>query len=734
MRYAKKKPAQSFTAALINTLQANRNRFVAANNGGIVGGLESAATDDTSAAVLDTIDGNVDVAQQVVQEAGAEANVPAEELVPVTERSDDEVGEQPVVTEAALESLAIISSALNDLAGYRKAGMGKAPAAGLHVHTGAVGALEAFGGNNTDFQKFTVESQALAFETAKQTPFASAFYPIVVLTPAEVNFEATVRRISTTPGWTHSGKGDVIKPVKNNLLEAFRDKSILANGSTTLVPRLRSSGADANADKFVAGVTRNVVIPGVTDNAVSGFLKVNNEVNLLGVSTDPTLLSKGIYTESDRLEPGIRLDSLLVEVTDTTANKTSLIELKVGNAPGNNFIARHSGHQDNMMLSLRTVVGGLTKATKDVAGVAAEAFVGLAAGQVMALSVEVSGDLNLETSNSKIIAAPGAVKIASVLQNGSVVPAPTNLEFAILGYSYGENARRTNATRRTRGPLIDVDYLSEVFQVVTHPAITVQKPHASAVRAMGEQITVETLISCVNVYIDNLCADKLLSYAETLDAFTASMKQGDIKTADIYTPGSIEGIARYNVTPTFVNIELDVSASLGNLTSSQKLEDINSLIAGVIQSQMADIDVRSGYSIYLRAVKGNGAKPRIGIVTDPYTGQYISRIGEPRTFGPNYDATVTTNWLPEFNDYIYATFISGSTSGYDATGFGNLLYIPELAGEVPVNRDGANVLELGVAPTVRPINNLPILLRINVKNLEKAVKERTVISNKPVQP
>ncbi len=728
MSKLKTRQSASIAGALVSRLKTRKSQS---------GYVFSGATDSLASKIAsleslsdEVLEGEVQPAAQaaegelseVVQEVAADMDVEAS--------TPEEAAEKLGVTEAGLEAAAIVAMAGHNLQAFHSASRrGTAPAAGIPVvglsaggaagSAGSIGysvGIEAFdqaiAGNHFE------ESIAYNLQAARQDEFGEAFFKTMVVGPDQAYFIATAERLSVFSGFSHKLDGKVISAGKRNILDGYRDASLMVNEGTDLVPSVDAS----NTASFVptAKVPHSVRVIDNT-NVTTGALVFGKKIDLLGVSSHPGLIAAGLMNQTDSIDPRVELSKVYVEVSDGT--NTDVIELNAAFMPNRQFLKTQFGAGNDSALRFRSSSFIVDAATLDVAnGSTSQVFAGLATNKLF-LEVQVNGDLNLETGTTEMNAI---VRIARMLDvDGAEVAVPAGLAsvtFAPLGYKL--SARRTNANRRSVGQLLDRDIFQEAYEIGLLAPISAQK--AVAPYADSGSV-VQQLITATHIRVSNAAVTTLLNYAEALAAYTSAVQQGAL-TSDIYSGNGLEGMARFFLTPYFKKITVDLNDVIANISTKDKLKDVQGFFTSLVQEAAAAALQGSGYLPALRSVSGNmSAKPTLAIGTDQYLPTFMFLQGDDRTAGVGFDYKLVSTPDTRMYGKIFLTFVT-SGEGYQPLSFGNMLWRPELVSEIPVSRTGTQVNETMVQPAFRHIVNLPILVQIEVEGLAEVIKSRLLVN------
>lgn len=641
----------------------------------------------------------------------------------------DLAGEAEIgVTAAGLEAATIAAFATANPREYAMAARNARPSMeGITVHGALAGyddlaaatpALEAF--DNADLSKFAAHSIAYNLLAPRQDDFAAKFFPLIVQTPDQAYFRAEIRRVSVYQGAFHQLSGERTNFQKRNLVEAFRDPSVLENKATLMVPYF-AAGDTANNSRFVDVAvipTWNEDLDGVA--VATGALRFNQgEISFLGLAQHPGILSQGAFDQGDKIDTNVRLKNIFVKVKKGADE--SIISFDVSGMSSAQFGAAQNAHALQTRVNFRTSDLAVTSATTDIAGAAVPALAGLTGNAVARLKMKVDGDLHLEFGNIDLSAGFATVDslfnaagVSQVVAGNAML---SGLTFELVGYTL--DARRTNSNRRSRGNLLDRDVYHENYHVGLLPPIVVQRSQLDD----STENDVDALVSTTHLLASNLAVTTVLAYAETLKSVRAGIQVG--LTADV-SGGSLQGIARTMLTAYYKEDVIDLDDVLNNLTSSDKVDDIRGYMTARLANDAYEMAQNSGYVAAMKLINGaSEAKPCVLIGCDQVLENYIMIPGDDRTFGPGFDFEVVTTQDMRFYDTIVMTFHDKGAKDFAPLNFGNCIWIPELVATLPTARGGSNLNETMVQPRFRHICNLPIMVKYKVLNLDKVIKNRT---------
>ena len=728
MSKLKNKNQFNATAALVQTLKQSRQ-----TRGGFGGSsdlvkslvsLESLEDEGRLAAVQDA----GDLVESNLGDDLVEATAMTGQTVKTPEEAMDVAG----ITAAGMEAASIIAMAAASPVEYATALRRQASVEGMRLFdvgsSGAHGtvsfsqpAMEAFDTNSIN--KFSEHSIAYNMSAPRQDQFGEAFFPTIVLTPDQTYFKAIIDRVMVYQGAVHKLDGDIAKFEKRHLLDAYRNPAILKNDATVLVPYRMED--DSNAQWFVDEALVPVVDRVVDKTIVpTAPLKINAPTfDLLGVSSHPGLIAANVMDQSDAIDANVRLANLYVLV-DNGAADPQVVKFDVSKLPLNQFIKSAEGMSKDSTLRFHNRSLTIKGDTKDVTGADVDAFAALAAaGLTVKLETELDGRLSLERGDLRVKGSDVSVFriFDSEGQQLGSSPALADLTFTVIGYDL--DARRTNSNRRSRGLLLDNDIYEEAYLVGLLPPMSIQTP--TAPYKVGSEV--KSLVDATHVAIANSAVTTLLNYADQLKAYVDGTLAAN-SSGETLAGGDIEGIGRLLVTAHYEEHEVDLVAMVANISTKDKLKDIQGQFISLIQEIGYRMLQLTGYRPALEVTKSSGAaKPTLLIGTDTVLPAFMQIQGDDRISGILMDHEIVSSPDSRMFGHIFITYKAGG-EGFQPLNFGNFMWIPELVSSIPVNRSGATVEETMVQPRYRHICNLPIMAKIVVKGLDRVVKERLLVN------
>lgn len=566
---------------------------------------------------------------------------------------------------------------------------------------------------------------------ARQDEFGEAFYPTVVVTPDQNGVAISIRKIQVYHEVRHSLSGKPTDFSRRNLLDAVIDASILSEPMTAAVPYFVTGDLVNNANFCPDVAPYDVNTNGVTFKTAP--LKPAIDINLLGLSQNPGVSPTGQFDSFDSLDHRLVLKAVYLKVDNGT--DVSIIKIDTTDLPRTSYLKTLEGQDREVNLTFSNDDVPLTGTTKDILNVNAAALAYLAAparaNWIVRLKLSASGRgfLNFGT----VSFTPASVTIGSVWNNISAgnqaeIVDPTELNnlrtalgtMTIVGYDLG--AARSNLNRRTMGLIIDTVEYNEIHTVPLGSPITANTP----VTQTKTSTDITAPITAARIRNSNNAVTKLQQYASQLAALKLSY--------DRKTPvPNIQGIARHVLRPYYEFKQFDAVNAVNSIKSQDRAVDLSAALINRLREMIYRMVRESGYQPALDSESNHtGEKPIVLIGTDPVIQRHLIIPGDDRLASIGYESQVVTSMDQRVYGKIYVTITRANQKGPDPLCFGFMAWMPELATTVQITRNGSTTVENTVQPRAVHVNTLPLLLELDVTNLEEAIGDRVPVPFKTV--
>lgn len=590
-------------------------------------------------------------------------------------------------------------------------------------------ALEAY--DERENRNATTYSTAYNMMASRQNEFAEMFFPTVVVTPDQVGFNVSLRITSVLSDIRRGIEGNATNFNKQNIIQAVIDPEIFTSDQTEVIPVYR----DEAADKFVdPALVRPYEVLVDTETVMTAPLKMGKKLGLIDISQTEALLKTGLMDVTDALDSSVHLKKLYLKLEGEVngAKVTEVFAFKTDRLPTAVWNHAVQGNYREMHLAFRSDDLMVSKNTKTVGGAASQLLPALLGDNQARLSVGVAGQINLETSETRVWADTVFVSkildddnVSLPLASGSGKIVADAFEASTL-IAYDLKSYRTNSNRRQRGQLLDTTFYNQIYTVPVRAPLSIPRPQTNGDENDASDLA--SLITATHIKMNNAAIDTLLEAADFLDEF--------IREKDTFaTAPAILGLARWLVTPHFRKATLDVRNVVQSLNSSERFNDIQQAMVGVLRDYVFNAYRDSGWQAAADALAGgNGGKPKILIGTDPVIARYLTVSGDNRLLGTDeFKVQVETTLNKRMKGKLIISFGQEGKEGTpNPMHFGNFAWKSELALVLPTYRNGANSKELTVTPSFLHIVNLPIMIVLDVVGLSEVATGKVAIPTQEV--
>lgn len=555
---------------------------------------------------------------------------------------------------------------------------------------------------------------------SRQDEFGETFFPTIMVNSAEVGLVISIKLFYVYNDFKRSVTGALANYGRVNVIRAYADAEVLKNEMTRAIPVLRTGGgADDNTDKFapVTEVPAWTVELGAGQSVTTTAIRVDQRIDLLGLSQTNELLNSGLMGPTDALDAFAKLETIYLRLTNGT--DTDVIPVSVEHLPGALFTYSVQGNSRRMVLNLDSDGIVLDNTTLTATGSAPVLLTELATHKAR-IQVSMSGSIVLDKAEG--IFNRGTVSLTTLRNNagqlvvGSVADDLAdklkNVEIAYVTYT----AFRANSNIRQRGQLLDNQTTYQVVQVPYRSPISVLAP----VMGVNQEDTsaVQTLVTVTGIRISNDAVTTLQRAATNLRGYKAVAKpNGELP--------ELTDIGHYYVKPTFFSELVNLEATVDSRVSHERLKDIRASLVEKIRFYANEMYRNSEYQAASMVLTGNvGFKPTVIVGTDPVIANYLQSDGELRALGEQFDLKVVSTMDARVKGKMYITFAvmdSNRNTSINPLNSGNMLYAAEIVSNLNVARDGQTSNETMVTPRYLHIWNLPVMTELTVTGLPAVV-------------
>ena len=566
----------------------------------------------------------------------------------------------------------------------------------------------------------------------KQSKAAELFFPTISLDSNQTNYTIDVHlsTVFTSKEYELSGKGDIYREQKH-IIKALRKASILKSDFTEIIPVYR---AGVNEDNFVD--TGILPVKQITtdygERVPTSLLKVGETIRVLALAQTDRMIGLGMQDDTDQISSNPRLKTLGLKV----GNDVVLFE-NLQYHQASQFTYTPTGDREGIQLFYKvnthlvnenTVGAKSNTLPTELQALKDKKLEALLAFQVSGEANTDLGTVSLSPANVTVTALRNAdTKEPVDMNDAQYKPLIDALKAtAIVGYEI--DATRTNSNIREHGMLLDDRVQRIIYGVKLHSPIAVRRPFDEKGDVTDSQ-RVDSLIKTTFIRRTNAAItaiydilNMLLTYPQKLDS-TQPFSYSAV------------GVGQFFARPYVKDVALDIYQTVQSMQTNDRLNNVSSVITNFLLAEATQAYTSSELAAAYEATDmgGSAFRPHVIAIADVYTSKFIFREGDARTLGDGFDFTLeecSDDRLVDGNKdgEVGTVFMS---FGVPKTGslsvplwFGNCLDKREIPRIVSRARGSKYQHEVMVQPWFSHICHLPVLVRIRVVGLKRAVQER----------
>jgi hypothetical protein len=652
--------------------------------------------------------------------------------------------ERRYITENQLRAASLAAIAASDVTAFKKAlrnvakevvsnednvinvsGRFDGPAGAVQVfqdHTG----LENY--NEKSQRDYRVVTVGYNLEASRQDEFSERLYQTTVINPVEGGVVQVLPYIEVMKDSYHAVSGQKYATDGVNMVEAYRDPSILDDDCTALIPAITKGGADDNTKYFMLETlfTPETVVNEQNMSFLTAPLRPGTRFDMMGISNANTLIAKGMLDISDTIDPSGRLKALYVKFENAT--DAEIVRFKTDRLPTAVFQPALVGDTRLSKLDFSTVDLVLDATTKAFTGVDLTSIFGTAAapgGFLNGYTARVAINFNGSVSTSKGDASYGTSFIeidrlystatgAEVSVDSGAGKTAVDALGALTVVGYELDTRFTNTNRRQRGHLLQTRAIQFRHPIPMHAPVTL--PLSTMDGDTGPGDVVKALTVNTNIRNSNNAVKTLLNYV-------AQLKEVVGAGYDRPKFGAVEGALSIMMRPTYREGTLHLPDHIDTLKSQDRWQDVCSTILnfakGILFPAYRDSNIEAAF----RVISGNqDEKPMFIFATDKEIGNYLMTQGDDRTLGAilEYDLVTTNNEL--FDGKLVIVPTRKNPTENDILSFGQFFYVSTVIADLPISRGGHQVTrEIAAIPFNLHVNNIPFAIDLTITGLEEVM-------------
>lgn len=553
--------------------------------------------------------------------------------------------------------------------------------------------------------------------SSRQDAFAEAMYRTTLINPQEGGAVQIVPYVAVMKDRFHQITGAKLDNQEVNLVDAYRDPTILEDESIALIPAI-ATGSNGNEAEFVdaADVAPVSKVDDRGNSYETAPLKFGRKVNLIGISNANQLIAAGVMTIEDTIDPAGALKNIYVKVGGDGTEDARVVKFGVERTPTATFLPKLTGDTRLAAVSFETDRLKVSGETRSVDGANMSAFTTMeASGLRVELSIKVDGTISLSRGQTQFIT--GGVSVEAIYnEDGDRIDMSTGAGAALVAQlgeleaiGYDLNARFTNSNRRQRGQLLQTRAVQFRHPIWMHSPITLP---LSTLDEQGPGEVAKALTVANDIRNSANAVTAALNYV-------AQLKEVATGESSIAQFGDVEGALSIMMRPTYRHHTLDfTNKSLDSIRSGDRWDDVTSAILNTIKGLLFPAYRDSNIESVFQTVSGNiNEKPKFLICTDREIANYLQQVGDNRTLGGylEYDVVATNNQKMDGKILVIPTRANPSEN--DILSWGQFFFVPPIVGDLPISRNGQVSREICAIPFNRHVNNIPFAIEIDVIGL-----------------
>lgn len=589
------------------------------------------------------------------------------------------------------------------------------PHGSLPVFKNGVG-LENY--NEKSQRDYRVVTVAYNLGSPVQDEFAERVYPTTIVNPIEGGVVQILPYISIMKDVSHQVSGTKLENQEVNMVEAYRDPSILDDSSTLLIPAIAPDNSNVQFFADPALLPPTTIVNDQNLSITTAPLKPGIKIDLMGNSNANLLINKGQLDIGDTIDPAGRLKFLYVQF-----DEGKVLKFKVDRMPTSVLQASLVGDTRDAQLIFRTedlAVNG-DKKTVDDATTAIIQDLG-ARKWTLRLSCTFTGHISLSKGDSRF--SDGGIEVDEILDEnkrrvdlksgqGKVIADALNAVLKVVGYDL--DLRFTNTNRRQRGHLLQTRAVQFRHPIPMHAPVTLLR---STMDNEGPGEVVKALTVNTNLRNSNNAVTRLLNYA-------AQLRETTNQGYDRPKFGAVEGALSIMMRPTYRYGKLHLPDVIDTLTSKDRWQDVCSAILNFVKGMLFPAYRDSNIEAAFRVISGNQEeRPMFLFLADKEISNYLMTQGDDRTLGAvlEYDLVCTNNELWDGKLMVIPTRKNPQEN--DILSFGQFYYVPTIIADLPIARTGTQISqEIAAVPFNLHVNNIPFVIEIDVTGFQEVMGE-----------
>lgn len=573
--------------------------------------------------------------------------------------------------------------------------------------------LDMEGFDNFKFENFRASAIISNALNAMTNSFEDTFFKPVMISPAEQGADVLIRIPYVFNSKQRSNNGDAFEPEHKLVIDAYRDRTILANTGNKAVPNVAVIDANYVADPADVP-NRQFVLNSTTVD--SRPLVFGQNVDMLGGSGHAGLPGATTQTEQDTLSPTADLGDLYVKVSHGVDSVVAIIDTRP--LTGSLFLPGQVGDNQQLVLNMdaianikSTTITADNSTAIDVAGINGDLGQAVTDEWTVAIQVKLAGQFwprrgNIEVNTQS--ATPVQIvkafdKDGNEATAAQVAALQGNVTLELIGYL--PSLTRTNSNLRDKGMGVDLGSTTKYrLAVPILSPITAAQP----VNLEGGAVGMDGLQMVRRARNNNISVQTLFDYEDVIRSCNGQKTQH-------------AGIGSHLITPTLIEDTIDLGNKVVFIRSKGSRDDVREAIGAAIDQVASEMLEKSGYLAVLDALYGTTAGFEFIIATSPRIHSLLMTSGDARLMGANRRFTIVSNHDDDFIDQIYISVRRPGETSVDPLSFGAHVSLPPLVYKAPVTmRDnGSHSIETQLLSRDLFVGTCPLMGKITVSGLNE---------------
>lgn len=576
-------------------------------------------------------------------------------------------------------------------------------------------------------EKSVIYSAIYNYQATKQAEWAALYYPLLVLKAEETHFNWEISIDYIHDEYKYPTNGDIAQRNLVPFVELIYDKSRIHANHTQLHPVWSNQPGSNTSAHFVSDTLIAPTPHPLDPTMLTSYLAGGARFSIINLGTSG-LKNIGTVNNTDQLDQNLLIESIAVKLSRAGATDEAVVLIPIEATPRSLFMKNEQGTEDAIVVNYRNeevilhadtvLADGVTKlGATDCCG----AF--LTNGQFFRIGFTAAGDAFIDTGTVQLDLTAGKKYGLYDENKVPVTLLPTEYQDLVVEpIGFKLNARLSNSNMRTIGQqAMSKTYSRKIGIGLQSGFSSFLNEQLAGQNRRAEQLA--KLVEATKIVIEKEQIRKLKEWAQKL-AFWQKYMTMDLNNE--FKGQFFEGLAHYLLDPYYRKDTMDVTTLVQNNQSIDKVADIQSAMHQYLADAIMDAGIKSRF-IGVRDYMMGGASNAgfsVSIITDPYIHNFLMREGDPRLFGETIgDAKIAYSSDKTFTNKIYIALTDKGAQPGDVLGRGFTLWKPEVVYDRPVSRLNGHYELLISQPRFAIVNNIPVLIELDVKNLAAVVRD-----------